>query len=85
MACLHYFGNICVISLEELGRIDGCVGNGPLRYIGGGLDVGEEEADGVRWLRGQDGQQSEELGRVMVRQVSEDEAFGVVFMDAVCN
>lgn len=52
VACLHYLGDICMVSLEELGRINGCVGNGSLGYICGGLDVREEEADGMRWLRG---------------------------------
>jgi hypothetical protein len=53
---LHNLGNIRVIGLKELGRIDGGVCNGPLGNIGGGLDVGEEEANGMRRLRRQDGQ-----------------------------
>lgn len=74
--------NVRLEGIEEVGRVDGRVddclsGRGRL-----GLNVGEEEAQGMAGLGGQDGEQGDKLRRLVVGQVCQDERLGVVLVDS---
>ena len=83
MASFEDADDIRLEGIEEFGRVDGRVDDGLSRWGCLRLDVWKEESQGVSWLGGEDREQCDKLGGLVVGKVCEDEGFGVVLVDSV--
>lgn len=82
VASLHDPDGMRLERIEKGRRVHCCVHDGSAGRICRRLDVWVEESQRRRRLGGEDGEEGEELRRVVVGEEGQGEALGVVLVDA---
>jgi hypothetical protein len=80
VAGLEHLDRVRLQHVEKCGCVDRSVNDGLAGWVGSRLDVREEESQRMRRLGGEDREQRDEMGCLVVGEVCEDEGFGVVLV-----